>query len=73
MARLATRTAKPDGQCFIPAEKVRLGVQYMQIFRLFINCAAKVVKANLFLKGGDYKTQANLLWSKLIQVQDSLK
>lgn len=22
MARLATRTAKPDGQCYIPAEKV---------------------------------------------------
>ena len=26
MARLATRTAKPDGQCFIPTEKVLLGV-----------------------------------------------
>lgn len=32
MARLATRTAKPDGQCYIPADKVRiLNVRYLYL------------------------------------------
>lgn len=32
MARLATRTAKPDGQCYIQADKVRiLNVRYLYL------------------------------------------
>ncbi len=31
MARLATRTAKPDGQCYIPPERVCLGKFFMFI------------------------------------------